>query len=137
MMVHPVAIVEETQKRFPYFQSCSFDKGFHSKTNQEELSKILDHVTLPRKGKLSVASKEIENDEMFKEARKKHSAVESSINALENHGLDRCPDRGIEGFKRYTALAVVARNIQIVGAKLQQKELKKLQRKSKKLKLAA
>jgi IS5 family transposase len=132
-----VSIVEETRKRFPDFKSCSFDKGFHSKPNQEELSKILDHVILPRKGKLSVASKEIEDEEIFKEARKKHSAVESSINALENHGLDRCPDHGIEGFKRYTALAVVARNIQIVGAKLQQKELKKLQRKSKKLKLAA
>jgi IS5 family transposase len=132
-----VSIVEETRKRFPDFKSCSFDKGFHSKPNQEELSKILDHVILPRKGKLSVTSKEIENTDMFKEARKKHSAVESSINALENHGLDRCPDHGIKGFKRYTALAVVARNIQIVGAKLQQKELKKLQRKSKKLQLAA
>jgi hypothetical protein len=26
--------------------------------------------------------------------------VESGINALENHGLDRCPDHGINGFKR-------------------------------------
>ena len=132
-----VSIVEETQKRFSDFKSCSFDKGFHSKPNQEGLGKILDYVILPRKGKLSEVDKKIEDAETFKEARRKHSAVESSINALENHGLDRCPDHGLHGFKRYTALAVVARNIQIIGAKLQQKELKKLQRQSKKQQLAA
>jgi hypothetical protein len=38
------------------------------------------------------------------------------------HGLDRCPDRGIEGFKRYVALAVVARNIHRIGAILWQRE---------------
>ena len=107
--------------------SCSFDKGFHSPENQEHLRGILDQVILPRKGKLSAINKEIENSEAFREARRKHSAVESSINALENHGLDRCLDHGIEGFKRYVALAVVARNIQIMGHVLQQKELKRLQ----------
>ncbi len=39
--------------------------------------------------------------------------MESAINALEVHGLDRCGDHGIDGFKRYVALAAtVARNIQ-------------------------
>ena len=71
--------------------------------------------------------KEIEDSEAFLQARRKHSAVESSINALENHGLDRCLDHGIEGFKRYVALAVVERNIQIMGHVLQQKKLKRLQ----------
>ena len=85
-------------------------------------------VILPRKGKLSAINKEIENSEEFKEARRKHSAIESSINALENHGLDRCPDHGIRGFKRYVALAVMARNIQIVGHILQQKQLQCVQR---------
>ncbi|MEA1866937.1 MAG: ISNCY family transposase, partial [Thermodesulfobacteriota bacterium] len=66
--------------------------------------------------------------EEFIQARRKHSAVESSINALENHGLDRCLDHGINGFKRYVALAVVARNIQIIGHILQQKENKRLKR---------
>ena len=132
-----VSIVEETRQRFSSFKSCSFDKGFHSKSNQEKLGKILDHVILPRKGKLSEAARKIEGAETFKEARRKHSAVESSINALENHGLDRCPDLGLHGFKRYTALAVVARNIQIIGDRLQQKELKKLQRQGRKQQLAA
>ena len=127
-----IPIIKETKERFPQLTSCSFDKGFHSPENQEQLRGILDHVILPRKGKLSAINKEIENAEAFREARRKHSAVESSINALENHGLDRCRDHGISGFKRYVALAVVARNIQIMGHVLQQKELKRVQRLEKK-----
>ncbi len=88
----------------------------------------MDSVFLPRKGKLSAINREIENSDDFREARRKHSAVESSINALENHGLDRCPDHGIEGFKRYVGQAVLARNIQILGHVIQQKKLKELQR---------
>ena len=68
-------------------------------------------------------------------ARRKHSAVESSINALVNHGLDRCPDHGLDGFKRYVGLAVLARNIQILGHNIQQKENKKQQRLEKRQRL--
>lgn len=123
-----VPIIMETKERFPAFNSCTFDKGFHSPDNQKELSEILEKVVLPRKGKLSAINKEIEESEEFKEARRKHSAVESAINALENHGLDRCPDHGLHGFKRYVGLAIVARNIQIIGHILQQKQLKTEQR---------
>ena len=53
------------------------------------------------------------------------TAVESAINALEAHGLDRCPDHGIDGFKRYIALAVLARNIQRLGVVLKEQEAKR------------
>ena len=133
-----VPIVIETKNRFPSLCSCSFDKGFHSQSNQNDLKEILDRVILPRKGKLSQKNREIEGSEEFKEARRKHSAVESTINALENHGLDRCRDHGLHGFKRYVALAVVARNIQIIGATLQKKEVKRKKKDEKKrLRLAA
>ena len=123
-----VTIIKETKERFPHLISCSFDKGFHSPDNQKDLTVLLDKVILPRKGKLSAINKEIENSEEFKEARRKHSAIESSINALENHGLDRCLDHGVHGFKRYVGLAIVARNIQILGHILQQKQLQRVQR---------
>jgi IS5 family transposase len=87
-------------------------------------------VALPRKGKLSQQAKAAEQTEEFIKARRAHSAVESAINALEVHGLDICPDRGIEGFKRYVALAVVAKNIHRIGAILSQQEQKRAQRKS-------
>ena len=58
----------------------------------------------------------------FVKARAQHSAVESAINALEVHGLARCPDHGIGGFERCVALAVVARNIHRIGAILREQE---------------
>ena len=132
-----VSIMRETKERFQSFNSCSFDKGFHSPANQKALAEILDKVYLPRKGRLSKEAKEIEFSEDFMEARRKHSAVESSINALQNHGLDICRDHGIEGFKRYVALGILARNFQIIGHMIQQKELKKKRRAEKKQALAA
>jgi transposase, IS5 family len=129
-----IFMVEETKKRFPDFRMCSFDKGFHSKNIQEELAKLLEQVVLPRKGKLSKQAQEIEGSKEFRQARHKHSAVESAINALEVHGLDRCPDHGVEGFKRYIALAVVARNIQRIGSILEQQEKEREERKRRKLK---
>jgi hypothetical protein len=123
-----VPIIKETKERFPQLISCTFDKGFHSPDNQKDLAVFLDKVILPRKGKLSAINKKIENSEEFKEARRKHSAIESSINALENHGLDRCLDHGVHGFKRYVGLAVLARNIQIISHILQQKQLQRVQR---------
>jgi len=56
-------------------------------------------------------------------ARNKHSRIESAINAPENHGLDRCLDNGLHGFERYVALAVVARNIQIIGVILWKRDM--------------
>ena len=132
-----VSIIRETKERFSSFNSCSFDKGFHSPANQKALAEILDKVYLPRKGRLSKEAKAIEFSEDFIDARRKHSAVESSINALENHGLDICRDHGIEGFKRYVAISVVARNLQIIGHMIQQKKLKKKRRAEKKQALAA
>ena len=117
-----VEMVSQARKRFTTLNVCSFDKGFHSKANQEALKDILDLVVLPRKGKLSKEAQAIEHAPEFVKTRRAHSAVESAINGLEVHGLDVCPDRGITGFKRYVALAVVARNIHRIGAILWQRE---------------
>ena len=66
--------------------------------------------------------------EDFIHARHQHSAIESTINAVENHGLDRCLDHGIVGFKRYVALGVIARNLQVLGRIIQQKKQKRLKK---------
>jgi hypothetical protein len=113
-----VSIVEETKKRFSNLYSISYDKGFHSQPNQTELIPLVKKVVLPKKGKLSVADKARESEPEFKRLRRKHSAVESAINGLEVHGLDICPDDGIEGFERYVALAVLSRKIHQFGALL-------------------
>jgi len=123
-----VAMVTEARMRFPELNSCSFDKGFYSPSNRQQLAEVLDRVVLPKKGKLSLKDKEIEQSEEFIHARHQHSAIESAINAVENHGLDRCLDHGIDGFKRYVALAVVGRNLQVLGHIIQQNELKRLKK---------
>ena len=120
-----VEMVKVTKNNFPSFNGCSFDKGFHSMANQLDLKKELKHVVLPKKGKLSAADKEREYDEAFMQAKKKHSAVESAINALQVHGLNKCPDHGLEGFERYAALAVLSRNIQKIGCIVRDKERQK------------
>lgn len=124
----PVSMVTEAKEYFPNLFGCSFDKGFWSPENREELNEILDRVVLPKKGKCNLQELKIETDEEFIKARRQHSAVESAINALQNHGLDRCLDRGIVGFKRYVSLGVLSRNIHLLGNIIQQKEFKREQR---------
>jgi hypothetical protein len=125
-----VSMVAGAKKRFAHLNACSFDKGFHTPDNQIKLKEQLERVVLPRKGRLSQAARAEEQSEPFTKARHAHSAVESAINALEVHGLDRCPDHGIDGFRRYVALAVVARNIHRIGTILWQKAQQREQRKS-------
>ena len=110
-----VPLIAETQKQYGTLHSASLDMGFHSGENQTQLAKIVKLVVLPKKGKSSVADAMRESDPEFIRLRKQHAAVESAINALECHGLDRCLDHGIRGFKRYVALAVLARNVLRLG----------------------
>jgi IS5 family transposase len=132
-----VAMVSDTQERFPGLRGCSFDKGFHSPANQVELRERLELVVLPKKGRCNKAERARESEADFIAARRQHSAVESAINALEVHGLDTCPDHGIDGFERYVALAVVSRNLQKLGAMVQKEAQAKERRRRKKLRLAA
>jgi hypothetical protein len=121
-----VDMVDAAQNKFPNLQGCSFDKGFYSPANKTALKDKLTLLVLPKKGKRNKAELEEETAEEFTRSKRKHSAVESGINGLENHGLDRCPDHGIDGFKRYVSLSVLARNLQIIGHHLQKKELKRI-----------
>ena len=118
------------KKDFSFFSQalCSFDKGFYSKENKKVLFQKLEFPVLPKKGKLSKKDKEIEFSKEFIKYRKKHSAVESAINALEVHGLDKCFDKGFYGFRRYVALAIASRNIQKLGFHLKIKEIKNLKK---------
>ncbi len=132
-----IDLISETQARYPTLRVCSFDKGFHSPANQIELAKKLDRVVLPKKGRCNKMEQERQNSEEFKTSRRKHSAVESGINALEVHGLDRCLDHGLNGFKRYVTLAAVTGNLLKPGTELQKKTWKQEKRKRDRDKLVA
>ncbi|MDG5997033.1 MAG: ISNCY family transposase [Candidatus Brocadia sp.] len=109
-------------------KSISFDKGFYKKENKELLSLYIPEVILPKKGKKNKAEQEEESGKTFKKLRHKHSAVESDINRLEHHGLDRCPDKGLHAFKRYCAMGVLAANLHKLGNVLQEKARKQCEK---------
>jgi IS5 family transposase len=136
-----VDIVKKTNALYPRFSNGSVDKGFHSPDNQTQRAEALEQCTMPKKGKRNKTENERENSVEFKHYKRKHSAVGSAINALEVHGLDRCPDKGLDGFEKYVSLAIVARNLQKIGAELQSsarvEEQRKNRRKAKQRKLAA
>ncbi len=70
--------------------------------------------------------------------RNAHRAAESHINMPEHHGLNRCMDKGLHGFKRYAGLSVLSYNLHILGNGLKGKKLAEDQRKEKRrLRLAA
>jgi hypothetical protein len=123
-----VEFSEETRILFPNVHAISFDKGFYSPENQRKLAPQLDQLTLPKKGRLSQADQERESSEAFVNARTQHPAIESAIHALQTHGLERCRDRGIEGFDRYIAWGVVGFNLHKLGAILLEREHRKQQR---------
>jgi hypothetical protein len=105
-------------------QSMSFDKNFWTPHNHESLSKLVPDLVMPKKGKRNQQEYEREHSKTFIALRKQHSAVESAINCLEHHGLNRCPDKGLSNFKKYTGLGVLACNLHKLGNILQQKQRK-------------
>jgi len=111
--------------------SISFDRGFYSLPNYENLQQYAHQVILPKKGNKNGAEQEREHQKDFVKLRHKHSAVEANINQLEHHGLNKCPDRGLKGFKRYAALGVLAYNLHRLGKILLEKEKKQEKQKMK------
>ncbi|HEY1869445.1 MAG TPA: ISNCY family transposase [Chitinophagaceae bacterium] len=106
--------------------SHSFDKGFWSKDNHEILSAAaIEQAVLPKRGKHNKEDKERESSKSFKQIRNQHSAVESNINMLEHHGLNRCMDKGLGGFKRCVGLSILAYNLHTLGNALQAIDRKK------------
>jgi IS5 family transposase len=124
-----VSLTELAKQKYPAIKSCSYDKGFWSKENYNSLTDIIENPVLPKKGKLNKEEKERESDKEFIRLRKQHPSVESAINGLNHSGLDRCPDSGIYGFKRYVGLGVLARNLQTLGNMILEKEAKRKRRK--------
>lgn len=104
----------------------SSDKGFSSKPNKGYALQYVDELCMPKKGKRNKFETEEEHQKAFIKLRKKHSAIESNINCLEHHGLNRCPDKGINAYKRYAGLGVLAYNLHKIGNFLIQEDRKQI-----------
>jgi hypothetical protein len=98
--------------------SISFDKGFTRTADRELLSLYVPTVVMPKRGKKNAAETQRESEKKFVALRHQHSAVESEINSLEHHGLNRCLDVGIQGYQRYAGYGVLSYNLHVIGREL-------------------
>jgi len=106
--------------------SISFDKGFTREADRQLLGLYIPEVIMPKRGKKNAAEMERESGREFMALRRQHSAVESEINSLEHHGLNRCLDVGIGGYLRYAGLGVLSYNLHVIGRELLARERAKV-----------
>jgi len=123
----PVSLMSELQQRFAgKIKAASFDKGFWSPGNLQELSAIVPLAVLPKKGKRSASDSAREGSKAFGKMRKWHAGVEAAIHALQaGNGLGICRDKGSDGYRRYLVLGVLGRNLQRLGSIFLEKERKR------------
>jgi transposase, IS5 family len=98
--------------------SISFDKGFTRTADRELLSLYVPTVVMPKRGRKNAAETQREREKKFVALRHQHSAVESEINSLEHHGLNRCLDVGLQGYQRYVGYGVLSYNLHVIGREL-------------------
>ena len=113
-------IVEQTReaqkKHHGMIRSASFDRGFYSAENSEQLAAIVDEPCVPPRHPKLYAER-LENASVeFHRLRQRHPGIESAIGALQSgNGLKRCRDHTEIGFERYFGLAILGRNIHVLG----------------------
>jgi IS5 family transposase len=97
-------------------ERASFDRGFYTRENAEALAKIVRHPCLPAKHPQQFAEQTAKASVEFHRSRQRHSGIESAIGALQaGNGLKRCRDRSELGLARYLGLAVLGRNLHVLG----------------------
>ena len=119
--------INELDKKYSgLLYSASFDKGFSSKEVKKAilLSGKVEKLILPKRGKRNKEEQEEESSKEFKQLKNSHCRVESDINRLEHNGLNTCPDKGLENFKRYASIGVLSCNLHNLGRILIKQELK-------------
>jgi hypothetical protein len=97
-------------------ESASLDRGFYTPQNEEQLSTIVAHPCLPPRHRNQYAERMANSSVEFRRARMRHSGVESAIGSLQRgNGLKRCRDRSELGMERYIGLAILGRNLHVLG----------------------
>jgi IS5 family transposase len=119
------------------FESMSFDKGFSNEGERKELESKVSLVVMPKKGRRRKEELERERAPKFVRTKNQHSAIESEINCLEHHGLNRCPDKGYHGYQRYVGFGILAYNLHKIGKHLIAKKRKALGKYDDPVKVAA
>ena len=97
-------------------ERLSLDRGFHSAENVERLEGLVAEVSCPSRNSKQYAAEVATETSQSRRQRHHHSGVESAIGALQRgNGMKRCRDHSELGMKRYLGLAVLGRNLQVLG----------------------
>ncbi|WP_442505442.1 ISNCY family transposase [Novipirellula sp. SH528] len=113
-------VVEQTkiaqQRHQGKLEELSLDRGFHSAANVKALLPIVGNVSCPSRNSQNFATEVANESDDSRRRRHRHAGIESAVGALQRgNGLKRCRDRSEVGFKRYLGLAVLGRNLQVLG----------------------
>ena len=97
-----VSVMRELQDCFGgKIKSASFDRSFHTPRNQRDLAEIVPTPGIASKGQAKGRQQQQEGTVAFRQARRRHSGIESAIGALQaGNGLKRCRDRSEPGYER-------------------------------------
>ena len=124
-------ILEKNYGQTNELGGISFDKNFYSHPAEKSLEQKFKIVVLPKPGRPSKRELAKSGNIDYQDLKRAHSGIEGNINQLEQNGLDICPDKGIDGFKRYVAYGVLSYNLHKLGMMLvlaERKAAKKLRR---------
>ncbi len=116
-----IALADRLLSRYQRIASLSFDKGFSREADRQLLELYIGQVIMPKRGRRNHQEQARESGRSFRALRHQHHAIESDINCLEHHGLNRCPDKGLQGYKRYVGFGVLAYNLHKIGAELRRR----------------
>jgi hypothetical protein len=107
---------EAQKKHQGAIRTASFDRGFYTSENEEQLSNIIEEPCVAPRHPQQYAER-LENASVeFHRLRQRHPGIESAIGALQSgNGLKRCRDHSEIGFERYLGLAILGRNIHVLG----------------------
>jgi IS5 family transposase len=98
-------------------RQASADRGVHSADNETLAAKLgVKHIVLPKPGRKSEARRQHERQRWFWRGRRFHAGVEGRISVIKRkYGLDRCRNRGQDGFERWVGWGVIANNLTAMG----------------------
>jgi IS5 family transposase len=94
-------------------RQTSADRGVHSADNEAYAVELgVKRVILPKSGRKSEKRRQHERQRWFRRGRRFHAGVEGRISVIKRkHGLDRCRNRGQDGFERWVGWGVIANNL--------------------------
>lgn len=117
----PNLFIPSVEKHIEIFERppdlAAGDRGFYSQENEEKAYQLgVKRVCLPKKGNKSKERKALEKSRWFKAGQRFRAGCEGKISVLKRcHGLDRCLNKGENGFDQWIGWGIIASNLKVIA----------------------